>query len=76
MQEMKGTQVLSLDGEESLDKDMATHSSIRAWKIPWAEEPGGPRSMGSQRIGHAEQLSTHVHVDVHIHGYVTFCQAA
>ena len=74
MQEVKGTQVLSLDGEESLDKEMATHSSIPAWKIPRAEEPGGPQSMGSQRVRHADQLSTHVHV--HIHGQVTSCQAA
>ena len=33
-------------------KEMATHSSILAWKIPWTEEPGGPQSMGSQRVGH------------------------
>ena len=31
---------------------MATHSSVPAWRIPWTEEPGGPRSMGSQRVGH------------------------
>ena len=36
----------------SLEEDMATHSSILAWKIPWTEEPTGLRSMGSQRIGH------------------------
>ena len=36
----------------SLEKEMATHSSILAWRIPWMEEPGGPRSMGSQRVGH------------------------
>ena len=35
-----------------LDKEMATHSSILAWKIPWTEEPGGLQSMGSQRVGH------------------------
>ena len=62
MQEMKGTQVLSLDGEESLDKYMATHSSILAWKIPWAEEPGGPWSMGvakSRTHGATEHTRTH-----------------
>ena len=34
-----------------LEKEMATHSSILAWRIPWTEEPGGPQSMGSQRVG-------------------------
>ena len=37
---------------QSLEKEMATHSSILAWKIPWTEEPGGLQSMGSQRVGH------------------------
>ena len=36
----------------SLEKEMATHSSILAWRIPWTEEPGGAQSMGSQRVGH------------------------
>ena len=36
----------------SMEKGMATHSSILAWKIPWTEEPGGLQSMGSQRVGH------------------------
>ena len=36
----------------ALEKEMATHSSILAWKIPWTEEPGGLQSMGSQRVGH------------------------
>ena len=35
-----------------LEKEMATHSSILAWRIPWTEEPGGLQSMGSQRVGH------------------------
>ena len=35
-----------------LEKEMATHSSILAWRIPWMEEPGGLQSMGSQRVGH------------------------
>ena len=38
--------------EDSLEKGMATHSSILAWRIPWREEPGGLQSMGSQRVGH------------------------
>ena len=40
-------------GEEPLEKEMATHSSILAWKIPWTEEPGGLPSMGLQRVRHA-----------------------
>ena len=38
--------------EDSLEKQMATHSSILAWKISWTEEPGGLQSMGLQRVGH------------------------
>ena len=44
------TWVPSLGGEDPLEKGMATHSSILAWKIPWTEEPGGLQSIGSQRI--------------------------
>ena len=46
------TPVLSLSQEDPLEKEMTTHSSIPAWKIPWTEEPGGLQSMGSQRVGH------------------------
>ena len=46
------TWVRSLGWEDPLEKEMATHSSILAWKIPWTEEPGGLQSMGSQRVGH------------------------
>ena len=46
------TQVRSLGGEDLLEKEMATHSSILAWKIPWTEEPCGLLSMESQRVGH------------------------
>ena len=49
---MQETQVRSLGQEDSLEKEMATHSSILAWKIPWTEEPVGPQSMGSQRVRH------------------------
>ena len=38
--------------EDPLEKELATHSSILAWRIPWIEEPGGLQSMGSQRVGH------------------------
>ena len=46
------TCVQSLGGEDPLEKEMATHSSILAWRIPWMEEPGGLQSTGSQRVGH------------------------
>ena len=48
---MQETQVQSL-GREDLEKEMATHSSTLAWKIPWTEEPGRLQFMGSQRVGH------------------------
>ena len=52
---MQETWVRSLDQEDPLEKEMATHSSILAWRIPWTEEPGGPQSMGSQRVSHGLQ---------------------
>ena len=53
MQELQETQFLSLGQEDPLEEEMATHSSVLAWRIPWTEEPGGLQSMGvSQRIGH------------------------
>ena len=49
---MRETWVRSLGWEDPLQEDMATHSSILAWRIPWTEEPGGLQSTGSQRVGH------------------------
>ena len=49
---MQETWDRSLGWEYLLEKEMATHSSILAWKIPWMEEPGRLQSMGSQRVGH------------------------
>jgi len=49
---MEESQVQSLGREDPLEEEMATHSSILAWEIPWTEEPGGLQSTGSQRIGH------------------------
>ena len=46
------TWVQFLRQEDPLEKEMATHSSTLAWKIPWTEEPGGLQSLGSQRVGH------------------------
>ena len=49
---MRETQVQSLGREDPLEKEMATHSSTLAWKIPWTENPGRLQSMRSQRVGH------------------------
>ena len=49
---MQETQVQSLGWEDPLEKEMATHSSTLAWKIPWTEEPSRLQSRGSQRVGH------------------------
>ena len=53
---MQETQVQSLNREDPLEKEMAAHSSILAWEIPWTEEPGGLQSMGSKEESH-----THTH---------------
>ena len=52
MQETQETWVLSLGQEDALKEEMATHSSILAWKIPWTEESDGLQSMGSHTVGH------------------------
>ena len=49
---MRETWVQSLGREDPLEMEVATHSSILAWRIPWMEESGGLQSMGSQRVGH------------------------
>ena len=49
---MQETRIQSLGGEDPLEEEMTTHSSILACGIPWTEEPGGLQSMGSQRVGH------------------------
>ena len=49
---MQETWVQSLGQEDTLEEEMATHSSILAWRIPWTEEPGGLQSMVSQRVRH------------------------
>ena len=56
MQEMLDAWVWSLSQEDPMEKEMATHSSIPAWEIPWTKESGRPQSMGSQRVRH--DLST------------------
>ena len=52
MQETQETWDVALGGEDPLEKEMATHSSILAWAITWTEEPGRLQSMGSQRVRH------------------------
>ena len=54
---MQETWVRSLGGEDPLEKEMATHSSILAWRIPWTEEPGRLQSTGSQRVRHDWETS-------------------
>ena len=55
---MQDTRVRYLDWEDRLEKEMTTHSSILAWRIPWTEEPGELQSMGSQRVRH-EAMAPH-----------------
>ena len=56
------TRVRPLGWEDPLEKEMATHSSTLAWKIPWMEEPGRLQSMGLQRVGHDWPTSPHLMV--------------
>ena len=60
MQEMQEMQVQCLGQEDTLEKEMITHSSILAWQIPWKEEPGGLQSIGSQRVTH-DLATEHTH---------------
>ena len=54
MQKTQEMWVRALSQEDALEKEMATHSSILAWKIPWTKEPGSLQSMGSQKVRHTE----------------------
>ena len=54
---MRKTQARSRDWEDRLEEEMATHSSILAWRIPWIEEPGGLQSMGVAELDMTEQLT-------------------
>ena len=58
-----GDWVWSLGQEDPLEKEMATHSSILAWKIPWTEEPGELQCMRLQRVGHKTNTHTHTHTE-------------
>ena len=63
MQEMQEARVRSLGLEDPLEEEMATHSSIPAWRIPWTEEAGGLQSMGSQRVSH-DRATKHAHTHI------------
>ena len=52
IQETQEMRVPSLGREDPMEEEMAAHSSMLAWGIPWTEEPGGLQSMGSERVGH------------------------
>ena len=62
---MQETQVRSLGGEDPLEKEVATHSSILAWGVPWTEEPGGLQSMDHKEWDMTEQLSVRTHTHTH-----------
>ena len=64
---MQETQVQPLGQEAPLEKEMATHSSILAWRIPWTEEPGGLQFMASQRVGQDRAADTNTHTHKHTH---------
>jgi len=55
-QETQQTWVQSLDREDPLEEEIATHSSNLAWRISWTEKPGGLQPMGSQRVGHSLEI--------------------
>ena len=62
---MQETRVWSLGREDPLEKEVAIHSSILAWRISWTEEPGWLQSMGSQRVGHEWATNTHTWTRYH-----------
>ena len=64
MWEPQETQVPSLSQEDPLEKEMATHSNILAWEIPWTEEAGGLQSIGLQQLGVTKHLSMHACITV------------
>ena len=76
MQKAQETRVRSLGREDPPEEEMAAHSSILAWKIPWTEKPGGLQSMGSYRVGHdwaTAHTRTHTHTHTHTHPHPHQC---
>ena len=72
MQETQGMRVLSLSWEDPLEEEMATSSSVLAWKIPWTEGPGGLHSMWLHRGGH-DPAHTHTHTRLQTHDGTKAC---
>ena len=70
---MQETWVQSLGREDPLKKEMVTHSSTLAQRIPWTEAPGGLRAIGLQRVRHTEQLDFHIHTFTTWRGHRAFC---
>ena len=66
MLEQQEMQVQSLGREDPLEKGMATHSSILAWRTPWTEDPGGLQSIGLQRVGRDRSDLAHTHTREHV----------
>ena len=76
MQDTQETRVWSLAGKDSPEEEMATHSSVLTWEVPWREEPGGLQSMGSQRLGHdweAECTRARARAHTHTHTHTVMC---
>ena len=67
MQEMQETRVQSPGQEDSLEKEISTHSSSLAWEIPWKEEPGGLQSVELERVRHDEHTCAGTHTHIHTH---------
>ena len=55
-----------MGGEDPLEKEIANHSSILAWKIPWTEEPGGLQSKALDTTGHIHMYKPHTHIQIHL----------
>ena len=67
---MQETWVPSLGWEDFLEKGMATHSSMLAWRIPWTKEPGGLQPMGLQRVGQLHFTSIDLYINIFIFKYI------
>ena len=67
MQEKQEARVQSPGREDSLEKEMATHSSMLAWRIPWSEETGGLQLLEFQRVGHDWSNWTHTHTHIYVY---------
>ena len=67
------TQIGSLGREDCLEKEMVTHSSILAWKIPWTEESGGLQSMGPKELDTTEHLTKYIYIYTHTHTHIYIC---